>query len=241
MEPISMLQIWPWLGASIAWVLLFLLFGTNVLKGCPDQKRWRDAQWVGWLAVAVILLHVTEEYGCSVTGEAYGFPSKMQAILSGAVGHSVALPEAMFPVVNMTVGYLAIPTVAILAKRRPFVLTSTMGLFGINAITHIGPGIALGEVNPGMLTGIVLFLPMAIWYFYAFFATGSMKVRWGWFIIVNGAITMGILGAGILSYANGVIGTLTLMVIHCVNAALIVLVPLLEEKLIGQKRLYRDR
>lgn len=239
MEHISLLQIWPWLGTPVSFMLLFLLFGTKVFQANKDISRWRDAQWIGWLAVAVIMLHVTEEYGCTVLGQTYAFPETMLGVLSGVLGYSVTLPPEMFPVVNLTIAFFGIPAVALLANKHPFVLTSTMGLFALNGMSHLMPSIATGQLNPGVFTGAFLLIPLSIWYFYAFFARGKMRVRWGWFIIINGIIVMGILSAAIISYVTVGIPVAALMFLHCLNAAFLPIVPLLEEKLIGRRRLYK--
>lgn len=195
---------WPWMGLGGALVLIVLLFATNLLRGTPAVGRWRDPVWLAWLAVPVYLLHIFEEYGAHVTDGQFDLVLMFQE--TGVDEMFGGLPLFFFPYVNIAAMWVFAPAAALCARKNPAVGLSFYGFMAVNAITHIGSTVVLGGgllANPGNITGIFLFVPLAIWVY---------------FVCIRGAFMDGRgLAACIL---GGIIGHMLLFSIYAVNLML---------------------
>jgi len=151
-------NIWPWMGLGAAIVLLILLFCTDYLRSDKSVNRWKDPFWLGWAFVVCYMLHNVEEYGLDLTGAHNGFPSAMAAIFGQP------LKEYFFLTVNFSIVWIAAPIAAWIGKKKnwPVLATGMAGLMLVNSFTHIGSGIA-GGYNPGLLTALLLFVPISVW------------------------------------------------------------------------------
>lgn len=219
-------QVWPWVGLGIAVVLLILLFATNLLRGDPARSRWKDPAWLAWLLTAGYLLHNVEEYGIDLTGTLFAFP----ATFAETVG---TMPGAIFfASVNISLFWFAFPIASLLSRKYPMMTLGMAGLVFVNAIIHIAGS---GGYNPGLLTGIVIFLPVALWTFYA--CLGTMRLKFAALLaaIVLGAISHGVLMGSVRLYAQGLFGDPAAAVIQVLNAVLAVLLWYAAGKIMGGK------
>jgi len=79
------------------------------------------------------------------------------------------LPLFFFPYINITAMWVFAPIAALCARKNPAVGLSFYGFMAVNALTHIGSTAVLGGdilANPGNVTGIFLFVPLAIWVYH---------------------------------------------------------------------------
>ena len=87
---------WPWIGFSAAaFVLIILLFGTQILRSDPSVSRWRDPVWLSWLAVPIYMIHNVEEYGIDLLGRTHYFPDALCTTLGQ--GAYPGMPRALQP------------------------------------------------------------------------------------------------------------------------------------------------
>jgi hypothetical protein len=113
--------------------------------------RWdyRDPPLV-WLLVAAYAAHVVEEY-------VGGFPEWF-AVLSGR-----AMPREVFLAIN------AIALVAMVLAARAAIRRAPLGWLAIgiatillvNGVAHLLASVVTGTYSPGLITGVVLYLPLA--------------------------------------------------------------------------------
>jgi len=152
---------WPFWGLGVAAALLVLLLVTDWFRGDRSVSRFRDLAWLAWLPTPVYMIHQFEEHGIDLLGRHYAFLGSLCQLL----GYHAAcpVPVSFITAVNLPLVYVSLPLAAILGRRRPLVALSAFAVSTVNAVAHIGPGIVLGRYNPGMLTGILLFVPLSVW------------------------------------------------------------------------------
>lgn len=211
---------WPWLGLCFAGVIVVLLFGTDLLRADARRPRWRDPRWLSFLSVATYMLHNVEEYGISATGVAHAFPDSLCTVLGQQPYPECALPTAFFLFVNLPLVWVAAPLAALFAGKRLIGLT-LWGVIAINALVHIVPAIVSREYDPGLLTAILLFVPLSAW---ALLATTG---RHGPFrriailpVLLSGVIMHAVLAGSALLFLRGAITAPLLLALQSIGIAL---------------------
>jgi hypothetical protein len=76
--------------------------------------------------------------------------------------------------VNPGTVWIAGIAAGVLGPRRAMVGAATLGIPGVNAVAHIMPALRTQTYNPGLLTAIVLFVPMCVWIFRALVKAGLL-------------------------------------------------------------------
>lgn len=150
---------WPWIGLGCA-VVLGILLATNLLRSDRTVPRWRDLRWLSFLAVAVYMAHNVEEYGVAATGALHAFPDSLCLLLGQPSYPGCGIPPAFFLAVNIPLVWVAAPLAALLSNRFRLAGLTLWGVIGSNAVVHIVPAVALREYDPGLLTAIILFIPL---------------------------------------------------------------------------------
>jgi hypothetical protein len=221
----------PWIGLPAAAVLIALL-ATDTLRSNRQVSRWHDLAWLSWAGVAAYLLHNVEEYGIDLHGEAYAFPKAFCAMFGfSALYPQCPVPGAVFTAVNVPMFWFAAPLGAWLSKRYPLAGLGIFSVIAVNLVAHIGRAVTSdGHYNPGLLSAIVIFLPLTVWTL-----IGARLLTRG---MVAGIVALGILVhlilmAAMLLLIKGIVYQVELVVaLQTLNAALLVAVPLLAEKVL---------
>ena len=101
----------------------------------------------------------------------------------------------------------------------------------VNALSHVVDGIAHGY-NPGLLTAVVMFLPLAVWSAAAFTGAGKLLRRPVLGVIVATSVVLHALLIGlIVGQIRGTVGSVLACVLQAVVAPVILLgVPWLAER-----------
>lgn len=194
---------WPWIGLGFAAVLVVLLFATNLPRS--EGPRWRDPRWLSFLAVAVYMVHNVEEYGIAANGVAHAFPDSLCTLLGQPPYPACGIPTEFFLFVNLPLVWVAAPLAAILGGRRLVALT-LWGVIAVNAVVHIAPAIALREYDPGLLTAVVLFVPLSVWTARALVGrTGPFRRRALIWLLLAGVLMHAVLAGSVLLYLRGAI------------------------------------
>jgi hypothetical protein len=153
---------WPWIGLGFASALIVLLGTTPLLRSDRSVPRWRDLRWLSFLAVAVYMVHNVEEYGIAANGVAHAFPDSLCTLLGQPAYPVCGIPPAFYLFVNIPLVWIAGLLAAVLATRIGLAALTLWGVIGVNAVVHIAPAIALREYDPGLVTAIVLFVPLTV-------------------------------------------------------------------------------
>jgi hypothetical protein len=196
---------WPWIGLGFA-VVLGILLATGLLRGDRSMPRWRDLSWLSFLAVAVYLAHNVEEYGIAADGTLHAFPDSLCALLGQPDYPGCGIPPAFFLAVNLPLVWVAGPVAALLSRRFPLAGLTLWGVIGINAIVHIVPAVVQRQYDPGLLTAIVLFLPLtAMTGVAALGRRGPYLRRAGAVLLAAGLLMHAVLAGSALLFLGGAI------------------------------------
>lgn len=215
-------HLWPWAGLGLAALLLAgLLLGD--LRGDRAAPRTRDMAWLAWAAVAAYLLHQFEEHGVDAQGTPYAFRGLLCAV-SGFAGQAACpIPESFITAVNIPVVWVAGPVAALLGRRWPAMALGFLGVPAVNAFAHIGPAVATGSYNPGLLTAVLLFLPLSL----RAFRIAARRPDLGWRLVaaalVCGVAVHAVLMLSLRAYLAGWLGEGALLAVQILNPAIPIL------------------
>ena len=163
---------WAWMGLGMAAVLLVLLFCTPYLRGNLQVSRWKDPQWLAWLAAPMYMVHQFEEYALNITDGQYDIVSTFYSPESPiAKLGDMDLPLVHFPLMNIIFVWLAVPLGAwLFGKKNPAAALAPFGFILTNGLLHVvmsAAGVKPIAENPGFWTGLLVFLPVVCWIFIA--------------------------------------------------------------------------
>ena len=225
---------WPWIGLAAAVLLIFLLFGTQNLRGDLSRSRWRDPVWLSWLSVPVYMIHNVEEYGIDLLGRTHEFPDALCTNLGLAAYPACPIPPAFFLAVNISLFWIAAPTAALLSRRPPLIGFAMHGLLIANGVAHVVPMLILGRgYNPGALSAITLFFPEFFWAAHACFGPGRIPYKGLGAIVLTGVIVHVILIGSVFAFVGGAIGGGVLVSLQILNAIGFLAVPRAAERILA--------
>ena len=134
------------------------------------------------------------------------------------------MPFSFITAVNVSAVLLAGPAAALLGRRWPLVALSYFSIPFVNLFAHLGPALTHGAYNPGLVTAIVLFLPLSLWTFHV----ALTHYRLGWRAVIAtvaaGVVLHGILLGSLMAYIAGRIGVVVLDAIQVINPAIAALI-----------------
>jgi len=221
----------PWIGGAGAVVLVILLFGTNRLRSKPTLSRWRDPVWLSWVAAVVYLLHNVEEYGLDLLGQTNAFPNVLCGNLKLPPYPDCPIPPAFYLAVNIPLFWAVGPLAALFSPRHRLVGFALYSVISINGLVHIAAVFATGQpYNPGLLTALLLFLPLTAWVGYACFGKDRLSYKAMALLVVWGVLLHVFLAGPLFMFINGLINATTLVASQIVNAGLLLLVTWLGEQ-----------
>ncbi|WP_299559463.1 HXXEE domain-containing protein [uncultured Mycolicibacterium sp.] len=217
------LHTWSSVGLGAAVVLGLLLFGTDVCRSRPAISRWRDPVWMAWAFVAAYLVHNFEEYGVDAEGRSFAFPAALCGLFGFHDPAECPVPTAFFAAVNVPLFWVALPLAALWSRRHPAVGMTGVGIVFVNAMSHIGEGIRHGY-NPGLVTAVVIFLPLSIWAAAAFFGPGRLLRRPVLGVIVATSVLLHAVLLGLVAgQVHGVVGGLLACLVQALVAPVMLL------------------
>jgi Protein of unknown function with HXXEE motif len=191
---------WPWMGLGAAVVILVLMFATNEMRSRAAVSRWWDPVWLSWLAVPMYLLHVFEEYSHDVFGRVY-FIAGQVCIAQGYPPYpDCPIPTLHWPLVNIALVWVAAPLAAYLSRRNIVIGLTFYGFILFNGMLHVVTALVQGsDAYPGVVTGVLLFIPISLWVIYVCLKSGVMNAK-----------------ALAVSYAGGIAGHIVLALTYLV-------------------------
>jgi hypothetical protein len=170
-------------GGSLAGVLLLLLLPAV-------DAGWGIALVLVYLQMPIYMLHQWEEHD----------DDRFRRFINQTIGHGrdVLPPGAVFAI-NIGVWVLNLISFALAAHAG--IGWGLIGVYAmiVNAIVHIVDGLVKRAYNPGLVTSVVLFLPVGLGGLWAISATGeATALQHGVGIVIALAIH-----AGIVAYVLG--------------------------------------
>ncbi len=152
---------WPWFGLGLAAVQVGWL--ALAPRGPGDLPRWRDPVWPLRLLWPMYLIHQFEEHGVDALGRPYAFLGALCSALGFSTPEGCPADPAFIFAVNVVGCWIAFAMPWLFARSRPLVAACAWGVPLVNAGAHIGRAIAARAYNPGLLTSVVLFVPLGAW------------------------------------------------------------------------------
>lgn len=215
--PLDALHAWPWLGLGLAIALLVVALVRPMRALASYRARFSDPRWLCWLPLPIYMLHQVEEHGVDLFGHCYAFQAALCATLgSPDTSRCPATPE-FIAAVNLGTVWIAGLASGLAGPKRLFACTGMVGLIAVNAILHVVASIRSGHYDPGLLSSLVLFLPVALWTFARLLAQGLVTKRLVALSMAVGAVMHGVLAASVLAAGQGLIGEHTLVAIQLAN------------------------
>jgi hypothetical protein len=101
-------DVWAFIGAGGAIVMVAILLTTDTFRSNPTVSRWRDAVWLAWLAAPLYWVHQLEEYSLPVMGLPYSLPDMVCGQFDFPPYPDCPIPMSFYPVVNISVVYGAV-------------------------------------------------------------------------------------------------------------------------------------
>ncbi|MEM9923425.1 MAG: HXXEE domain-containing protein, partial [Cyanobacteria bacterium P01_D01_bin.50] len=179
--------------------ILFIFFSCRTEQ---TEVVFSDTKLMSVLLLMAYMIHQFEEHWIDISGNQYAFYGYFNTLflsILGAQDSSVIIlsREAIF-LINTSLVWL-IGIIAIWrSPKHLFPALAMNGIVLINAISHIFPGILKQSYNPGLLTAIVIFLPLAIaFYRKVLFINPGAKLQVIasiiWAILAHGILITGLL------------------------------------------------
>ena len=141
---------WPYLGGFLA--LLVLL---NLLVEGGD---WSSLRYLLFIQLVLLCLHQLEEY--KLPGGFKAFFN--QHILRKNPIMNAPLTDGGIVIVNVLFGWTAYAAAAYWNERALGFALGLLFITGINGLAHSVMGVVLRKYNPGLITGLFLFIPFAL-------------------------------------------------------------------------------
>ncbi len=124
--------------------------------------------WVFYALFGAAALHVVEEYV---------FPGGFPDFMRKMAGRFAASVDTPFAVIINGLFLILCGLGALLSGRAPLFSLSVAGLCGINGLSHLAGTLRARRYAPGLATGLLLYLPLAIWA-YALYLRAGLATAW---------------------------------------------------------------
>ena len=192
---------WMKIGIYAVPFILFIFFSSRTEQ---TEEVFSDTKLISVLLLIAYIIHQFEEHWIDIFGNKYAFYEYFNTLflyVLGAQDSSIIIlsREAIF-LINTSLVWL-IGIIAIWrSPKHLFPVLAMNGIVLVNAISHIFPGILKQSYNPGLLTAIVIFLPLAIaFYRKVLFTNPGAKLqviaRIVWAILAHVILISGLLSA----------------------------------------------
>lgn len=215
----TVLHDWPLVTPLVALALLAWSF---LERRPPDRgARWSDPLFLLPLVWPMYLLHQFEEHGFDVHGVRYAFLGSLCHTLGFDVARCPA-DEAFIFAVNVIACPLAFVLPYVFRRTRPLLALVPWGVPFVNAVSHLVTALREGALNPGVVTSVVLFLPLTLWVFRVSVQRGVARRGHLALVVLSGVALHAVLLGSMRLAVQGLVGSTGLFVINAVNG----LVPL---------------
>lgn len=147
----------------------FLLIGAFALSQEEGiKKHFKDFRFIGMLMLVAYIIHQFEEHWIDLFGNYYAFYTFNNNFILGNLGEpdSSVKPltkEAIF-VINTSLVWLVGALAILRSPKHLFPLIAMASIIVVNGVVHILAGVATFQYNPGLLTSIIIFIPLYFWF-----------------------------------------------------------------------------
>ena len=169
-----LIENWMKIGIYAVPFIIFIFFSCRTEQ---TDAIFSDTKLMSVVLLVAYIIHQFEEHWIDISGNQYAFYEYFNTLflsILGASDSSVILltREAIF-VINTSLVWLVGVIAIWRSPKHLFPVLAMNGIVLVNAISHIFPGILKQSYNPGLLTAIVIFLPLAIAFYRKVLFTNS--------------------------------------------------------------------
>lgn len=154
--------------------------------------------WIFWALVGAAVIHVVEEFG---------YPGGFLETMRRFSPHFAPLVTARLAVVVNGLFLLLCAAGAIAGDRSPFLGLSIASLLFFNTLMHIGGSIRAKGYAPGLVSGLLLYLPLSSYAIYLLITSGKLtlteSIAAGLLGVLYQAVPLGYLALSTIGQCSG--------------------------------------
>ncbi|MEL7281363.1 MAG: HXXEE domain-containing protein [Pseudomonadota bacterium] len=154
-----LVQHWMKVGTFMAPFLILVAFRVSA------TEKLINARSISLALLVAYILHQFEEHWVDVYGRTFAFKPYLNDFLSGLMGHAQVqelMSDASVFVINTSLVWLVGALAVWRGDKHIFAALCMAAIVVVNAMSHIGAGLMSGSYNPGLLTAVLIFLPLGI-------------------------------------------------------------------------------
>ncbi|MEM8881583.1 MAG: HXXEE domain-containing protein [Pseudomonadota bacterium] len=166
---------WMKVGTFMAPFLLLVAFSLRA-ETAPSS----DPRTLALVLLVAYIVHQFEEHWIDLFGRVFAFKPYLNNFLSGVTGQSSGteiVSDAAVFVINTSLVWLVAALAIWRGAARIFATLCMAAIVVVNAISHIAAGVVSSGYNPGLLTAVLVFLPVGGFVYATLLRTGRASVR----------------------------------------------------------------
>ncbi|MEM1094993.1 MAG: HXXEE domain-containing protein [Bacteroidota bacterium] len=179
--------------------------GIGIFAFREKEVSWTsDLRAVALIMLAGYIIHQFEEHWIDIFGNTYAFYTFNNNFILTNLGqpNSATKPltkESIF-VINTSLVWLIGALAILRSPQHLFPFFAMAGIIVVNGVVHVLAGLATQAYNPGLVTSLVIFIPLYVWIVKTFrTSTPHFKVLvWGgliWALLAHVIMVGGLLAA----------------------------------------------
>jgi hypothetical protein len=211
----TLLHGWPFAGLALSVVLFVRAW--RAPRSASATSRWSDPAFVVQLLWPMYLLHQFEEHGIDALGRHFSFLGSLCATIGHASVDTCPADAQFVFAVNVIACPMAFSLPMIWARTRPHRAVLGWSVPLSNALAHIVPAVLHREYDPGLLTSVVLFVPLGLWMLRLMLRAGAIRPAQIPLLFVAGGLMHAVLLGSLLGQDYGFFGHTTVLAINAVN------------------------
>ncbi|MEL6134232.1 MAG: HXXEE domain-containing protein [Bacteroidota bacterium] len=164
----------------------------------------KDARFIGMLMLIAYIIHQYEEHWIDIRGNVYAFYTFNNGFILGMLnapeGSAGPLTRESILVINTVLVWLVGVIAIIRSPKHLFPLSAMAHIIIVNGFVHILGSLVASDYNPGLLTSIVVFIPIYLWFLRfmrTYFPEHRQLILWGfiWALLAHVLMVAGLLQA----------------------------------------------
>ncbi|MEM9315377.1 MAG: HXXEE domain-containing protein [Pseudomonadota bacterium] len=196
-----MVDHWMKVGTFAALFLLIVFFACHAQA--PGNS---NASFMSVAFLVAYIVHQFEEHWIDVLGNRYAFFGYVNALIRGALGIDdpsiLPLTKASIYVINTSLVWLVGVIAIVRARSSVFPLLAIAAITLVNGITHVVAAVVTLSYNPGLVTSLILFLPLSVVFYTRVLrnrAGARILVLWSiaWAMLAHILMVAGMLAANV--------------------------------------------
>lgn len=176
---------WMKVGAYLAPILLFF----SIRGSMQAKDSWlRQPRLMACVLTSIYLIHQVEEHWVDLLGRVYPLYDLLNGLLRDQIDESAygaMTPETIF-FINTSLVWLPGLLAIWRAPKHVFPMLAMAGIVLVNGVAHVGQGLFTWSYNPGLLTAVLLFIPISLIAYFVFMKSDNVgrlqiasSIAWG--------------------------------------------------------------